>query len=79
MKKIYYIKCNKYKIFKNPKILYIFDKTLALSIIYRQCDSNYEIIYKEEKSIDLLRLFALINIMNELYILAKCKYNYFRE
>ena len=68
MKKIYCIKCNKYRIFKNPKILYIFDKTLTLSIIYKKCGSNDEIIYKEEKSIDILRLFGLTNILNELYM-----------
>ena len=37
---IYYIKCNKYRNFKKPKILYIFDKTLVLSITCGKCGSN---------------------------------------
>ena len=39
MKKIYWIKCIKYRKFKNPKILYIFDKTLVLSIICGKCSA----------------------------------------
>ena len=33
MKKVYCIKCNKYKKLKKFKISYIFDKTLVFSII----------------------------------------------
>ena len=33
MKKIYCIICGKHRKFENPKILYIFEKTLVLSII----------------------------------------------
>ena len=40
MKKIYCIKCNKYRKFKNPKIPYIFDKTLIIPIICDKCGSN---------------------------------------
>ena len=32
--KIYCNACNKYRKFKNPKILYIFKKTLDISIVY---------------------------------------------
>ena len=42
MEKIYCIKCDKYKKLKNPKIQYIFDKTLVLSIICDRCGSNDE-------------------------------------
>ena len=42
MKKIYCIKCNKYTKFKVPKISYIFNKTLVISIICGKCGSNDE-------------------------------------
>ena len=53
MKKIYWIKCIKYRKFKNPKILYIFDKTLALSIICGKC--NAVIMKKYLKKMNQLR------------------------
>ena len=42
MKIIYCIKCNNYREFKNPKIPYVFDKTLLLSIICGKYGSNDE-------------------------------------
>ena len=33
MKKIYFFKCNKYRIFKNVKIPYIFNKTLNFLLL----------------------------------------------
>ena len=38
MKKICCITCDKYRKFENPKISFIFDKTLVFSIIYGKCD-----------------------------------------
>ena len=46
MKKIYCIKRNKNQKFKNPKTLYIFNKTLVLSFICDKCGS------KEEESLE---------------------------
>ena len=43
------------------KILYIFKKPLSLSIVYRKCGHEYEKIFKEEESIDILKIFDLIN------------------
>ena len=60
MKKIYCIKCNKYRKFKNPKISYIFNKTLVLSIICDKCGSKDEELFKEEKSIEILKILILI-------------------
>ena len=40
MKKIYILIFGKYRKIKNPKISYIFEKTLVLSIIYSQCDNE---------------------------------------
>ena len=55
MKKIYWIKCIKYRKFKNPKILYIFDKTLVLSIICGKCSAVImKKVFKEDESIEIL-------------------------
>ena len=43
-----------------PKISYIFDKTLVLSIIGSKCDNNNERIFKEEESIEILKVLDLI-------------------
>ena len=45
---------------KNPKIAYIFDKTLVISIICDKCGSNDEKIFKEEESIEILKIHGLI-------------------
>ena len=42
MKNFYYIKCNKYRKFKNAKVSYIFDKILFFFLIYGNCGSNGE-------------------------------------
>ena len=59
MKKVYYIICGKNRKFKNPKITYIFQKTI-LSIICSMCKNEDEKISKEKKSIDILKTLALI-------------------
>ena len=40
MKKIYCVICGKYRTFENPKLLYIFEKTLVFSIIFSKCDNE---------------------------------------
>ena len=65
MKKIYCVKCNKYRKLKNPRISYIFDETLSLSTICDKCSSNDEKIFKEEESIEILRILSLINNLSE--------------
>ena len=45
MKKLYCAICGKYRKFRNPKISYIFEKTLVLSVICSNCEN------KDEKSI----------------------------
>ena len=58
--KIYCTKCKKCIKFLNPKISYIFDKTLVLSIIYSKFgDNNYRII-KEEKSLKYSKAIGLV-------------------
>ena len=58
MKKIYCVICGKYRKFKNPKISYIFGKTLVVSIICRKCENEDENIFKEE-SIKILKILGL--------------------
>ena len=41
--------CGKYRKLEKPKISYILIKTLVLSIIYSECISEDENIYKEEQ------------------------------
>ena len=65
MKKFCCIKCKKYRKFKNPKISYIFDKTLSVSIICDKCGSKDEKIFKEEESIKTLKILGLINNIEE--------------
>ena len=40
MKKKYCIRCNEHRKIKNPKISYIFNKTLVLSVTCGKCGSN---------------------------------------
>ena len=65
MKKLCCVKCNKYRKLKNPRISYIFDETLSLSTICDKCSSNDEKIFKEEESIEILRILSLTNNMSE--------------
>ena len=58
--KIYCNVCNKYRKFKNPKILYIFEKTFGLSTVYSKCGHEYTKIFKEEESIEILKIMELI-------------------
>ena len=58
--KICCVICDKYRKFKNPKILYVFEKTLVLSIICSKCKNDDEKIFKEEESIKILKVLGLI-------------------
>ena len=59
IKKICCIKCNKYSEFKNV-IIYIFHKTLFLSVIFDKCSREDEKIFKEKESIVILQVPGLI-------------------
>ena len=56
----WYIVCDKYRKFKNPKISFIFKKTLVLSIICSKCGDEYQKIFKEKQSIGMLKILGLI-------------------
>ena len=57
--------CNKYGKSTKSKISYIFQKTLSLSIVYSKCGHKYKKIFKEEESIEVLKILGLINNIEE--------------
>ena len=60
MKKLYCVICGKYRKFEKPKISYLLEKTLVLSIICSKCKNENEKIFKEEDSIEILKILDLI-------------------
>ena len=60
MKKLYCVICGEYKEFEKPKILYIFEKTSVPSIICSKSKNEDEKTFKEEESIEILRILGLI-------------------
>ena len=60
MKKLYCVISRKYRKFREPKILYLLEKTLVLSIICSKCKNEDEKIFKEEESIEILKILGLI-------------------
>ena len=48
MKKLYCVICGKYRKFGKPKISYILETTLVLSIISGKCKNEDEKIFKKE-------------------------------
>ena len=60
MKKLYCVICGKYRKFEKPKVLYILEKTLVLSIIHSKCKNEDEKIFKDEESIKILKILCLI-------------------
>ena len=59
MKKIHWIVCDEYRKFKDPKVSYIFEKALVLSIICINGGSKDKKISKEE-SVEILKIIDLI-------------------
>ena len=49
MIKIYCNVCDKYRTFKNSKILYIFKSALGLSIVCIKCGHEFKKTFKEEE------------------------------
>ena len=60
MKKLYCVICSKYSKFDQPKISYIFEKTLVLSIILSKCKNEGQKILKKKESIEILTILGLI-------------------
>ena len=60
MKKLYCVICGKYRKFEKPKISYLLEKTLVLSIICSKCKNEDERLFKEGESIEILKILGLI-------------------
>ena len=52
--------CSKYRKFEKPKISYLLEKTLVLSVICNKCKIDDEKLFKEEEPIDILKILGLI-------------------
>ena len=61
MKKLYCVICGKYRKFEKPKISYLLEKTLVLSIICSKCKNEDEKLFKEEESIEILKILGIID------------------
>ena len=59
MKKLYCVISGKYRKFEKPKTSYFLEKTLVLSIICSKCKNEDEKIFKEEESIEILKILGL--------------------
>ena len=59
MKKLCCVICGKYRKFEKPKISYLLEKTLILSIICSQFKNEDEKIFKEERSFEILKFLVL--------------------
>ena len=60
MKKLYCVICGKYRKFEKPKTSYFLEKTLVPSIICSKCKNGDEKVFKEEESIEILKIGSLI-------------------
>ena len=65
MKKWYCVICGKHKKFEKPKIWYLLEKTLVLSITSSKCKIKDEKAFKEEESIEILKILGLISNIEE--------------
>ena len=60
MIKLYCIIWAKYKIFEKPKISYIFEKTLVLSVVCSKCKNDDEKKFKKEESTEISKILGFI-------------------
>ena len=63
MKKLYCIICGKYRNSEKPKISYLAEKILVLSIICSKWKKEDEKSFEEEESIEIFKKLALIGNM----------------
>ena len=61
MKKVYCVICGMYRKLKKKKII---KKTLVFSLICSKCKNEHEKLFKEEQSIEILKIIGLIEIYN---------------
>ena len=65
MKQLYCVICSKCRKFEKPKISYLLEKALVLSIICSKCKNEDEKILKEEESTEILKFLGLINYIEQ--------------
>ena len=53
MKRLYCVICGKYRKFEKPKISFILEKSLVLSIICSKCKNEDEKLFQEEGSTEI--------------------------
>ena len=58
MKKLYCVICGKYRKFEKPKISYLLEKTLVLSIICSKCKNEDENYLKKKIQIKYLKFLV---------------------
>ena len=63
--KIYWIVCNKYRKFKNPKTSHNFKKALNLLLFTVSVVIDKKKIFKKEESNEILKILDLITIVEE--------------
>ena len=63
--------CSKYRKSEKPKISYLLEETLVISIICSKHKNEDEKIFKENESIEILKIFGLIENKNILKIWLK--------
>ena len=52
--------CGKYRKLEKPKISYLLEKTLVLSVNSSKCENEDEKLFKEEELIKILKILGLI-------------------
>ena len=60
MKKLYCVIWGRYRKFEKPKISYLLEKTVVLSINCSKCKDEHEKPIKEEESTKTLKILGLI-------------------
>ena len=60
---MYCVICSKHRKFEKPKISYLSERTLVLSIICSKCKNKEEKLFKEEDSIEVLKIIGLTENM----------------
>ena len=61
MKQLHFVNCSKYRKFEKPKISYLLEKALVLSMTCCKCKNEVEKMFKEEESIEKIKVIGLIN------------------
>ena len=57
---MYCVICGTYRKFEKLKISYLLEKTLVVSSICKKCKNEDEKLFKEKESIEILKVFGLI-------------------